>query len=80
MKKWVRARSEGIGRYVVCPFCPDRHRRDQALNATMPWCATCGCEYRITTLGATFDQALKTPRYAWGKAINLSGGMKIGGG
>jgi hypothetical protein len=76
VKKWVRARSMGIGRFVACPFCPDRGV--QALNETMPWCSTCGCEYRITDLGATFDQSLKTPRYAWGKAINLSGGMKIG--
>jgi hypothetical protein len=66
----------GIGFYVVCPFCPDR--REQALNENMPWCATCGCEYRITPAGATFDQALKTPRCAWGKALNLSGGMRIG--
>jgi hypothetical protein len=32
----------------------------------------------ITPAGATFDQALKTPRYAWGKALNLSGGIRIG--
>ena len=31
--------------------------------------------------GATryiFDSKRKTPRYAWGKALNLSGGMRIG--
>jgi hypothetical protein len=27
---------------------------------------------------ATFDQALKTPRYALSKALNLSGGIRIG--
>jgi hypothetical protein len=71
----------GIGRYVVCPFCPlapSAVRRPQALNELMPWCSTCGCEYRITPCGATFDQALKTPRYAWGKALNLAGGVKLG--
>jgi hypothetical protein len=76
MKRWVPSRHMGIGFYVVCPFCPDR--REQALNETMPWCSTCGCEYRITQRGATFDQALKTLRYAWGKALNLAGGIKIG--
>ncbi len=76
MKRWVPSRHMGIGFYVVCPFCPDR--REQALNETMPWCSTCGCEYRITPRGATFDQSLKTPRYAWGKALNLAGGIKIG--
>ena len=75
MRKWVRGRSKGIGFYVVCPFCPDR---EQALNEAMPWCASCGCEYRITPCGATFDQALKTPRFALGKALNLAGGIKIG--
>ena len=76
MKKWMRARHYGIGHFVVCPFCPDR--REQALNESMPWCSTCGCEYRITPHGATFDQALKTPRYALGKALNLAGGTRIG--
>jgi len=77
MKRWVRSTFEGIAYYVICPFCPDQRR--QALNETMPWCATCGCEYRITPSGATFDQDLKTPRYAWGKALNLAGGVRIGG-
>jgi hypothetical protein len=76
MKRWVRSTFMGIARYVVCPFCPER--RDQALNENMPWCAACGCEYRITPRGATFDQALKTPRYTWGKALNLAGGVRIG--
>lgn len=76
VKRWVRSVFKGIASFVVCPFCPDR--REQALNACMPWCSTCGCEYRITPLGATFDQSLKSPRYAWGKALNLSGGVRIG--
>lgn len=76
MKKWARAKTMGIGRFVVCPFCPDRWY--QALNETMPWCGRCGCEYRITDRGAIFDPSIKTPRYALGKAINLSGGMKLG--
>ncbi len=76
MKRWVRATRLGIGHFVICPFCPDH--RQQALNELMPWCSTCGCEYRITPRGARFDQALKTERYAWGKAINLAGGMKLG--
>lgn len=77
MKRRVRSRWLGIARFVVCPFCPDR--REQALNEAMPWYASCGCEYKITDKGATFDQELKTPRYAFGKALNLAGGMKIGG-
>lgn len=76
MKRWVRSIFKDIASYVVCPFCPDR--REQVLNEAMPWCATCGCEYKITPRGATFDQALKTERYAWGKAINLAGGVRIG--
>lgn len=76
MKRWVRAQRHGFWPFVRCPFCPSRG--EQALNELMPWCSTCGCEYRITPRGATFDQALKTPRYAWGKAINLAGGVKIG--
>ena len=76
MKRWVRSKFMGIAHYVVCPFCPDQ--RPQALNENMPWCSTCGCEYRITARGATFDQALKTPRYAWGKALNLAGGVRVG--
>lgn len=81
MKKvWVPSTFEGIAFYVVCPFCPDRRR--QAINENMPWCATCGCEYRVRDRrqkpGALFDQALKTARYAWGKALNLSGGVKMG--
>lgn len=76
MKRWVRSVAMGICRYVICPFCPDH--RQQALNENMPWCSTCGCEYKITSRGATFDQSLKTPRYAWGKALNLAGGVRIG--
>lgn len=78
MRKWVRATWKGIGQFAFCPYCPDRG--EQALNEIMPWCSTCGCEYRITARGATFDQSLKTERYAWGKALNLSGGVKLGGG
>lgn len=74
-RRWVKGTWRGIGRFVVCPFCPDR---EQALSETMPWCSTCGCEYKITARGATFDPALKTPRYAWGKALNLAGGVRIG--
>jgi hypothetical protein len=76
MKRWVRSRPRGIGRHAICPFCPDR--REQAINEAMPWCSRCGCEYRVTARGATFDQSLKTPRYALSKALNLSGGMRIG--
>ena len=75
-QKWVRAKSMGIGRYVRCPYCPDL--REIALNESMPWCASCGCEYRITPLGATFDPTQKTPRYALGKAFNAIGGVRIG--
>lgn len=75
-RRWVKSTRKGIGAYVVCPYCPDR--REQALNEAMPWCATCGYEYRITPCGATFDPSLKTPRYAMGKALNLAGGIRIG--
>jgi hypothetical protein len=76
VKKFVRSVWKGIGRFVRCPFCPDRG--EQALNEAMPWCSTCGCEYKITATGATFDQSLKTARFAWGKALNLSGGIRLG--
>jgi hypothetical protein len=76
MKRRVRSLFKGIASYVVCPFCTDG--REQALNPAMPWCSTCGCEYRITSRGATFDQELKTPRFAMGKALNLAGGVRMG--
>lgn len=63
-----------------CPFCGQR----TVDNPAMPWCVGCRVEYRTSEDPRTgldrfiFDDQLKTPRYAWGKALNAAGGMRIG--
>lgn len=65
---------------VECPFCGYRTTE----NPAMPWCVNCRTEYKRrenTRTGAdeiVFDDKLKTPRYAFGKALNAAGGIRIG--
>jgi hypothetical protein len=65
-----------------CPFCGVQTTQ----NDTMPWCVACRVEYqpasdcpRTGKNRFRFDDRLKTPRYAFAKALNAAGGMKIGG-
>lgn len=84
MRKRVRLTREGIGWYCTCPVCG----HPQATNENMPWCSKCGTEYnptmlvfsngRVRYLYVVFDTELKTPKYAWGKALNRAGGVRIG--
>jgi hypothetical protein len=67
---------------LKCPFCG----ATTVENPTMPWCASCQVEYYESRRPdpATgrrrfvFDSKRKTERFAWGKALNASGGMRIG--
>lgn len=85
MRKRAKLKREGIGWFCDCPICGHNF----AVNETMPWCSKCGTEHgeqktfedRYATYSyqyVTFDTEKKTPRYAWGKALNLSGGIRIG--
>lgn len=62
-----------IGQFFTCSC-----GHEQAANELMPWCSVCGCEYDINTRTVTLQPERKTERYAWGKALNLSGGVRIG--
>ena len=64
-----------------CPFCSAR----TVANPAMPWRVNCHVEYyegkddpMTDARRIVFDDKRKTPRYAWGKAFNAAGGMKIG--
>jgi hypothetical protein len=58
-----------------CPFC----EAQTVENPTMPWCVNCRVEYFTARDGRImFDDKRKTPRYAWGKALNAAGGIRIG--
>jgi len=71
-----------IYRVIVCPFC-DKQTTE---NPVMPWCVNCRVEYYESEdreTGETrlmFDDKRKTPRFAWGKALNAAGGFRIGKG
>ena len=68
---------------MECPFC---HARTVE-NPTMPWCARCQVEYyrarrpdpATGRARFVFDDARKTDRFAWGKALNAAGGVRMGG-
>lgn len=72
----VRIEREGPVCLAACPFCLDGWR--QALNETMPWCVRCGCEYTVRPFYVMFDQEKKTDRFAFAKAVNLAGGLRLG--
>lgn len=55
----------------VCPFCG---RLCDALTA-LSWCSGCFVEYSTSGL---FDASKKTPRFALAKAVQKSGGLRIG--
>ncbi len=77
MKKKARIVGRTIGNLAVmiCPFCGYRDTQ----NRTMPWCVGCRVEYReLTSEAIQYDTKLKTGRFAWAKAFNAAGGMRIG--
>lgn len=54
----------------VCPFCGGLCDRITELR----WCSKCFVEY---SAGGTFDDAKKTERFAFAKAVMKSGGARI---
>lgn len=61
--------------HVVCPFCD--YPTDAMTSLT--WCGNCGVEwYRRRDGQIVFDDKRKTPRLAWGKAVQQSGGVSLG--
>lgn len=66
-------RREGPFQFFTCS-CGNH----QAINEGMPWCSTCGVEYDVGDTAVVLRPDRKTPRFALAKALNLSGGMRIG--
>lgn len=50
----------------------------QAVNETMPWCCKCVVEYKVNRLSVTLLPDRKTERFAFAKALNASGGVRLG--
>ena len=60
---------------VACPFCG--HRCDRLVRVS--WCSGCYVEYYVRDDGKTvFDNAQRTDRLAFGKALQKAGGIRIG--
>jgi len=74
MKK--EAQRSGERFLYICPFC----EAYVDVMTYLKWCGQCGCEWYHNRNGdVIFDTNRKTPRFAWGKAVQKSGGIKIGG-
>lgn len=74
MKKRAKQFACGLAFEVKCPFC------GASCDPTSPlsWCAGCYTEWTVKPNGdVVFDTELKTPRFAWAKAIAKAGGMRI---
>lgn len=81
----MKKTAEIIGRVLAwlqlrCPFCG----AETVVNETMPWCVECRVEYyrspRPDENGAArwvFNNKRKTPRFAFAKALNAVGGMRM---
>lgn len=81
MKKVAKVTGRSLIYAVMdCPFCGAQTTE----NTAMPWCVNCRTEYytrenRRTGLDEfVFDDQRKTPRFAWAKALNAAGGIRIG--
>lgn len=60
--------------HVVCPFCGAACDKSAALT----WCAGCHVEYRRRRDGVIeFDNQLRTPRFAYAKAVMKAGGLSM---
>ena len=64
---------DGPFRYFTCP-CGQR----QAVNETMPWCCKRVVEYDVNRASVRLRPERKTQRFAFAKAVNASGGLRIG--
>ena len=67
--------------HVECPFCGFTvHWGLPGSPTPYRWCSGCYTEFTVSESGRTvmFDTELKTPRFAWAKAIAKSGGATIG--
>lgn len=72
-----RKAGRDLGLHVECPFCGFICTHPNI--TTMTWCSGCFVEYELSRNGKVmFDKRLKTPRFLWAKAIQKSGGMRIG--
>lgn len=84
MRKGAKIVGSSVGNIPVleCPFCG----ACAAYNAAMPWCASCQVEYflshKVDPIGGRkryiFDDKRKTERFAFAKAVNAAGGMRMG--
>ena len=74
MKRKAERFTRGLARIAVCPFCG----HDCDATAALTWCAGCFVEWRQTRGEIVFDDQLRTPSFAWAKAIARAGGARIG--
>lgn len=68
----ITTMQQGPVRYFTCA-CGQR----QAINETMPWCCKCVVEYSVNRLSVTLHPERKTERYAFAKALNATGGVRL---
>ena len=72
MKKTAE-RSSNSRWHVICPFCG----YEPTWFTEMTWCAKCYTEFTVTNGKVVFDDKLKTPKFAWAKALAKAGGIKM---
>lgn len=75
MKTRLGTTQHGPFRYFTCTC-----GQHQAINETMPWCCKCVVEYDVNRATVTLRPDRKTERFAFAKALNASGGMRLGRG
>lgn len=51
---------------------------EQAANPGMPWCSACSTEYDSDGGSVTLRPGRRTARFAVAKALNATGGVRIG--
>jgi hypothetical protein len=71
--KRIATTIDGPFRYFICAC-----GQHQAINATMPWCCKCVVEYDVNRASVTLRPERKTERFAFAKALNASGGVRLG--
>lgn len=73
MNARIRTAQHGPFRYFTCSC-----GQHQAVNEVMPWCCKCVVEYDVNRVSVTLRPDRKTERFAFAKALNASGGMRLG--
>jgi hypothetical protein len=73
MKK-AAERSPNSRFHVICPFCG----YEPTWHTEMTWCAGCYTEFTVKSGKVIFDDELRTPRFAWAKALAKTGGARFG--